>query len=55
VGEMEEYGKLRVYKFNDQNYQLWNIQMEFYLYQKDIFLPFEGKRKHLTSMKDEKW
>jgi hypothetical protein len=31
--------KVRVEKFNVQNYQLWKMQMEDYLYQKDLFLP----------------
>jgi hypothetical protein len=42
VGAMEEDGKFRVKKFNSQNYQLWKMQMEYYLYQKDIFLPLGG-------------
>jgi hypothetical protein len=55
VGAMAEDGKFRVEKFNDQNYQLWKMQMEDYLYQKDIFLPLGGKEKKPTSMKDEEW
>jgi hypothetical protein len=55
VGAMEEDGKLRVEKFNGQNYQLWNMQMEDYLYQKDLFLPLGGIEKNLTTMKDEEW
>jgi hypothetical protein len=42
VGAMEE-GKFKVEKFNDQNYQLWKMQMEEYLYQKDLWWPSEGK------------
>ena len=45
MGAMEEVGKFRVEKFNDQNYQLWKIQMEDYLYQKDLHLPLGGKTK----------
>jgi hypothetical protein len=37
VGAMAEDGKFRVKKFNSQNYQLWKMQMEDYLYQKDLF------------------
>jgi hypothetical protein len=29
--------------------------MQDYLYQKDLFLPFGGVEKKLTSMKDEEW
>ena len=32
---MEEERKFKVQKFNSQNYQLWKIQMEDYLYRKD--------------------
>ena len=32
---MEEEGKFRVEKFNSQNFQLWKMQMEDYLCQKD--------------------
>jgi hypothetical protein len=55
VGEMEEDGKFRVEKFNDQHYQLWNMQMEDYLYQKDLFLPLVGIEKKSTAMKDKEW
>ena len=40
-------------KFNGQNYQLWKMQMEDYLYQKDLFLPLSGVAKKLAAMKDE--
>jgi hypothetical protein len=55
VGAMAEDGKFRVEKFNGQNYQLWKMQMEDYLYQKDLFLPLGGIAKKLTTMKDEEW
>jgi hypothetical protein len=45
VGAMVEDGKFRVEKFNGQNYQLWKMQMEDYLYQKDLFLPLGGIEK----------
>jgi hypothetical protein len=38
VGAMAEDGKFRVEKFIEKNYQLWKMQMEYYLYQKDLFL-----------------
>jgi hypothetical protein len=52
---MSKDGKFRVEKFNGQNYQLWKMQMEDYLYQKDIFLPLSGVEKKPTAMKDEEW
>jgi hypothetical protein len=55
VGAMAEDGKFRVEKFNGQNYQLWKMHMEDYLYQKDLFLPLGGIEKKSTTMKDEEW
>jgi hypothetical protein len=55
VGAMLKDGKFRVEKFNGQNYQLWKMQMEDYLYQKDLFLPLSGVAKKPTAMKDEEW
>jgi hypothetical protein len=52
---MSEDGKFRVEKFNSQNYQLWKMQMEDYLYQKDLFLPLSGVAKKPVAMKDEEW
>ena len=52
---MAEEGKFRVKKFNGQNYQLWKMQMEDYLYNKDLFLPLGGKAKQLANMKDAEW
>jgi hypothetical protein len=45
VGAMEEDRNFRVEKFNDQNYQLWKMHMEDYLYHKDLYLPLDGKAK----------
>ena len=50
---MVEDGKFRVKKFNGQNFSLWKMQMEDYLYQKDLYLPLGGKKKMPTSMTDE--
>jgi hypothetical protein len=55
VGAMLEDGKFRVKKFNGQNYQLWKMQIEDYLYQNDLFLPLSGVAKKLIAMKDEEW
>ena len=49
---MVEDGKFRVEKFNDQNFPLWKMQMEDYLYQKDLYLPLSGKTKKPMTMKD---
>ena len=47
---MAEEGKFRFDKFNGQNYQLWKMQMEDYLY-----LLLGRKAKQLVAMKDEEW
>ena len=52
---MVEEGKFRIKKFNDQKYQLWKMQMEDYLYRKDMFLPLGRKTKQQMTMKDEEW
>ena len=53
LGAMEEEDKFRVEKFICQNYQLWKMQMEDYMYLKDLFLPLGLKTKQPTTMKDE--
>ena len=55
VGAMADEGKLRVDRFNGQNFQLWKMQMEDYLYQKDLWKPLEGKTKNQGSMSNEEW
>ena len=52
---MEEDGKFRVEEFNGQKYQLWKMQMEDYLYQKDLFLPLSRVAKKPAAMKDKEW
>ena len=52
---MAKEGKFRVEKFNGQNYQLWKMQIEDYLYQKDLYLPLGEKAKQPAAMKDEEW
>lgn len=52
---MAEDGKFRVEKFNGQNFSLWKMQMEDYLYQKDLYVPLGGKENMPTGMKDEEW
>jgi hypothetical protein len=53
VGAMAEDGKFRVEKFNNQKYKLWKMQMEDYLYHKDLFLPLGRIVKKPTAMKDK--
>jgi len=55
VGVMVEDGRFRVKKFNGQDYQLWKMQMEDYLYQRDLYLPLSEKIKKSTSMIDTQW
>jgi hypothetical protein len=43
---MVEDGKFRVEKFNGRNDQLWKIQMDDYLYKKDLYLLFGGKKNN---------
>lgn len=52
---MAEVGRFRVKNFNGQNYQLWKMQMEDFLYQRDVYQPLSGKTKKLISMTDTKW
>ena len=52
---MAEEGRLKVERFNGQGFQFWKMQMEDYLYQKDLYLPLEDKRSKPTSMSDGEW
>ena len=52
---MAEDGKFRVEKFNGQNFPLWKMQMEDYLYQKDLYLPLSRKTKKSVAMTDAEW
>jgi hypothetical protein len=55
VGEMTEDGKFRVEQFNGKKYQLWKMHMEYYLYQKDLFLPLGGIENKSMTMNDGEW
>ena len=48
-------GKFGVQNFNDQNCELWKMQTEDYLSQKDILLRLGGKVSKSTTMKDKEW
>ena len=52
---MSEDGMFRVEKFNGQNYQLWKMQMEYYLYHKDLFLPLGAIENNVMGMKEKEW
>ena len=52
---MAEDVRFMVEKFNGQNYQLWKMQMEDYLYQRDLHLPLSRKTKKPMSMTDTEW
>ena len=52
---MVEDGKFRVEKFNSQNFPLWKMEMENYLYQRDLYLPLSRKIKKSMAMIDAKW
>ncbi|KAK2989959.1 hypothetical protein RJ640_004122 [Escallonia rubra] len=41
---MAEEGKRKIDKFNGMNFQLWKMQVEDYLYQKDLHLPLVGEK-----------
>jgi hypothetical protein len=42
----------KIEKFNETNFNFWKMQMEDYLYQKDLYLPIVEKPK---DMSDEEW
>ena len=53
---IEDDGKMRVDRFNGKNFQLWKMQMEDYLYQKDLWKFLEGKKeKNQGSMSNDEW
>ena len=52
---MAQHGKFRVKKFNGKNFPLWKMQMEDYLYQKDMYLPLSRKIENLMTMTDVEW
>jgi hypothetical protein len=52
---MEEEGKFRVTKFNGQNYHLWKMKMEDYIYHNNMFLALGGITKNPMTMKDDSW
>ncbi|KAK9133630.1 hypothetical protein Scep_013158 [Stephania cephalantha] len=55
VGVMTEERKLRVEKFDGSNFGFWKMQIEDYLYQKDLYLPLGGKSSKPIDMDDKAW
>ena len=49
---MAEEGKTKIEKFNGENFSFWKMQMEDYLFQKDLYLPLEGKKPEGTTDAD---
>ena len=45
LGAMAEDGKTRIEKFDCSNFAFWKMQMEDYLYQKDLYIPLRRKRE----------
>ena len=50
MGSEKETSKIE--KFDGTNFGFWKMQMEDYLYQKDLYLPLGEKP---TDMKDADW
>ena len=50
-----EGSKFKIEKFNGQNFQLCKMQMEDYLYQKDLWKLLEGKTKRQGTITEEDW
>ncbi|KAK3037045.1 hypothetical protein RJ639_031619 [Escallonia herrerae] len=46
---MIEEGKGKIEKFNGMNFQLWKMQVEDYLYQKDLYLPLLEEKPELMN------
>ena len=50
---MVEEEKLKIEKFNGKNYQYWKMQIEDYLYLKELYLPLGGMAKKPVTMTDD--
>ncbi|KAK3043173.1 hypothetical protein RJ639_001606 [Escallonia herrerae] len=49
---MAEEGKGKIEKFNGMNFQWWKMQVEDYLYQKDLYLPLVGEKPEAMNAND---
>ena len=52
---MAEEEKNKIEKLNEKNCHHWKMQIEDYLYQKDLYLPLEGIEKKPTTMTEDAW
>ena len=52
---MADEGRSRVDKFNGENFSLWKMQMEDYLYQKDLYTSLSKKVNKPLSMTYAEW
>ncbi|MCO5582908.1 hypothetical protein L7F22_036811 [Adiantum nelumboides] len=52
---MADEGKLKTEKFNGNNYQHWKMQIEDYLYNKDLYLPLDGFQSKPATMTYKAW
>ncbi|KAK3019023.1 hypothetical protein RJ639_003631 [Escallonia herrerae] len=49
---MAEEDKGKIEKFNGMNFQWWKMQVEDYLYQKDLYLPLVGEKPEAMNAND---
>ncbi|KAK2974254.1 hypothetical protein RJ640_016740 [Escallonia rubra] len=49
---MAEEGKGKIEKFNGMNFQWWKMQVEDYLYQKDMYLPPVGEKPEAMNVNE---
>lgn len=47
--------KTRIEKFDSLNFAFWKMQMDDYIYQKDLYIPLRGKEKKSENMTDDEW
>ena len=52
---MAEDNRLRIENFGGQKFGFWKMQMEDYLYQKDLYQPLLGEKGKPEKMEAEKW
>ena len=52
---MTKEGKLKIERFEGTNFAFWKMRIEDYLYQKDLYLPLEGKTKKPEKLNDDEW
>jgi len=50
-----EEENIRVERFNNANFEFWKIQIENYMYQKDLYLSLGEKAQKPKEMTDGDW